>query len=152
MLKEFKGTTKLERLNIFCVRQKNRRKTQPTFQAAIFQNKFTLFYIRLNIYIWKTMFSSPKQHLFGLPFFRIAKKTHIEQIILETFVLCLKWSISQTFKSNRCKKVFPGCVYHWYNLLGWMFFIPCDDWKTFYLRKSIFIQRFGKTAMLLSFL
>ena len=61
----------------------------------------------------------------------------------------LKRSVSQTFKSRSCKRVFPKCVYHWYNLLRWMFSIPCDNCKQYFLHKFIVTQRHGATAMLL---
>ena len=48
------------------------------------------------------------------------------------FTLSEKKNVSQTFESSSCQKVFPKCVYHWYNLLWWMFFIPCDIWKTLF--------------------
>ena len=47
-------------------------------------------------------------------------------------LLCLKRNVSQTFKSSGCKKVFPKCVCHWYNLLRWMLFILCDNWKALF--------------------
>ena len=74
-------------------------------------------------------FSSHKQYLFNLVLPTNVKKTHTDKSILQTFLLCLKTNVSLTFKSNSCKKVFPKCVYHWYNLLRLMFFIPCDNWK-----------------------
>ena len=40
-----------------------------------FKNKFTLWYIRINIYIWKTKFSFHKHYLFVLIFSKNAKKT-----------------------------------------------------------------------------
>ena len=83
--------------------------------------------------MWKTQFSSHKHYLFGLLFSRNAKKTHTDQSILLTFLLCLKKNVSLTLKSSGCKKVFRKCVYHGYNLLRWMFLIPCDNWKTFLL-------------------
>ena len=95
--------------------------------------------------MWKTKFSSHKHYLFGVLFSRNEKKTHTDQSMLSTFLLCLKRNISQTLKSNSCKQVFPKCIYHWYNLLRWMFFIPCDNSKTFF-----FIQTYRcATAMLL---
>ena len=97
-----------------------------------FQNKFTIWHITLNIHIWKTNFSFHKHYLFGLFFSRNAKKTHTDQSILLTFLLCLRRKVSITLKSSSCKKVFRKCVYHGYNLLWWMFFIPCDNWKTFF--------------------
>ena len=61
----------------------------------------------------------------------------------------LKRSVSQTFKSSSCKRVFPKCVYHWSNLLRWMFSIPRDNCKQYFLHKFIVTQRHGATAMLL---
>ena len=56
--------------------------TQPTFETANFQNKFTLWHIELNVYIWKTKFTSHKQHFFfGLIFSRNVEKTNTDQII-----------------------------------------------------------------------
>ena len=111
--------------------------------------KVTLYHIRLNICIQKTKFSSHNQYLFGLLFSRNAKKTCTDQSILWTLLLGLKRNASQTFKSKSCKNVFPKSVYHWYNFVPWMFFIPCDNWNTFFLYKFIITHRFGWTAMLL---
>ena len=95
-----------------------------------FQKIFILWHIRLKIYMWKTKFSFHKQYLFGLLFSRNAKKAYTDQSILQTFLLCLKRNVSQIFKSSSCEKVFLKCVYHWYDLLQRMFFIPCDNWNT----------------------
>ena len=57
-------------------------------------------------------------------------------------------------------KVFPKCVYHWHNLLRWLFFVLCENWTQyflFYLKRSVFkiynkfivTQRLGATAILL---
>ena len=38
-------------------------------------------------------------------------------------------------------KVFPKCVYHWHNLLRWLFFVLCENWTQyflFYLKRSVF--------------
>ena len=74
-----------------------------------FSKKKSLCHIRQNMYIWKTSFSSLKQYLFGLLFSRNTKKTHIDQIILQTFVLCLKWNASQTFTSGSCNIIDTTC-------------------------------------------
>ena len=60
-----------------------------------------------------------------------AKKTGANQSILQSFLLYLKRSVSQNFKPRNCKEVFPKRVYYWCNLLRWMFFIPCDNWKQY---------------------
>ena len=83
-------------------------KTQPTFKIAIFQHKFSLWYIRLNIYMWKARFTSYKQYSFGISFSRNTKKT---QNVRQAFLPCLKRNISQTFKCSWCKKLFPSmCI------------------------------------------
>ena len=73
-----------------------------------FQNKFTLWHIRLNIYIWKTKFTSNKQYFSGPLFSRNAKKTHTYQSILQAFLLCLKIDVSRTFKVEAAKSSFPS--------------------------------------------
>ena len=110
--------------------------TQPIFSTIIFQNKFTLRHTRLSIYIWQTKFSSHKQYLFGLLFRRNVKKTLADQSVSQTFLLYLK-------------KTFPKCVYHWYNLLRWMFFIPCNNWKTLFFKTNYGYPTFDTTTMLL---
>ena len=117
-----------------------------------FQNKFTLWHIRLNIYIWKTKFTSNKQCFSGHLFSRNAKKTHTDQSILQAFLLCLKTNVSRTFKSSSCKKLFPKLVYHWYNLLRWIFFIPCDNCKGVFFTQKAWCNRhvapfFQKSAL-----
>ena len=80
------------------------RPPRPTDQTVIFQNKFTLWYVRLNIFIRKTKFSSHKQYLFGPLFSKNTKKNHTDQSIVQTFLPCLRRNISQTYKSSSCKK------------------------------------------------
>ena len=109
------------RKSILCPLQKE-AEVQPTFYTAIFQNKFTLWHSKLKNYIWKTKFPFHKQYLPDLLFLRNAKKTHTDQSKLQTFSLCLKRNILQTFNRSSCKKVFSKCFYLWYNLLRWMFF------------------------------
>ena len=77
----------------------------------------------------------PAVYLFDLILLhRNSKRTYTDQSILQTFLFYLKRNVSQTFKCSSCKKVFLKCVYHWYNLLRWMFFIPCDKWETFFIQ------------------
>ena len=48
------------------------------------------------------------------------------------FLIYLKRIInSQIFRSNSsCKIYFIQCLWCWLNLLQWMLFIPCNNWKT----------------------
>ena len=49
----------------------------------------------------------------------------------------LKRSVTQTFKSSSCKKVFPKCVYHWYNLLRCFSFHVITASSIFYTNLSL---------------
>ena len=73
-----------------------------------FQNKFLLWHIRLNIYIWKTKFTFNKQYFSGLLFSRNAKKTRIDQGILQAFLLFLKKTPHETLKVAAAKNSFPS--------------------------------------------
>ena len=42
----------------------------------------------------------------------------------------------QTCKSGSCKNLFVQCVRYWCNLLRWIFFILCDNWKTLIFLKN----------------
>ena len=93
-LRELQIITKI----CFCIRHRNRQKHNH--------------YFNLNIYIWKSKFTSHKQYLFGLVFSGNAKKTHTEQSILQFSLLCLKRSDSHSFKSSNCKEYFsPVCIF-----------------------------------------
>ena len=48
---------------------------------CLFQNKLTLYHIKLNIFIWKTKFTSHEQYLFVPPFSRHLKMTNTDQIM-----------------------------------------------------------------------
>ena len=91
---------KLVRRDVF---HKNDRK-----ESQLYLKELTLWYIRLNIYVWKTKFTSHKQYLFDLLFSRNAKKTHIDQSILHSFLLCLKINVSQTFRSSSAETSFAS--------------------------------------------
>ena len=95
----------------------------------------TLWHIRLNISVWKTKFSSLKQYMFDLLFSRYAKKTHTDQSILRSFLLCLKISVSQTFKSSSYKSAFCKCAHQWYNLLRWMLFLQKQPFRGVLIKK-----------------
>ena len=38
---------------------------------------------------------------------------------------------------KRAARLFPKSVCYWYSLLRWMIFVPYDNWKTYFLYKSI---------------
>ena len=131
ILKELRNISE----SYFCVCHKNRRKNNQYFKTDFFLNKFTLRHIKSNIYIWKTKFVSHKQYLFRSFTSRNTKKTRTDQSIPRLFLCCLKRNDPQTFKSGSCENPFLQCVCYWYDLLRWMFFILCDNWKTIFFIK-----------------
>ena len=133
----------------FCVHHKNRQKHNQHFKTAVFHNKFILCHIKPNIYISKIKFASHKQYLFCLLTSRNTKKTRTDQSIPRVFLLCLKRNDPQTFTSASCKNPFLQCVCYWYNLLRWMFFILCDNWKTLLFMKVCRYSEIFLSAMLL---
>ena len=82
----------------------------------------------------------------SLLFTRNAKKAYADQSILQAFLLSQKKRLTN-LKSSSCKKVFPKCL----SLiqLASMIFIPCNNWKQYFLHKFIATQRLGAIAMLL---
>ena len=76
------------------------------YQAASFQNEFTLYHIKPNIYIKRNKFVAHKQYLFSLLSSRNANKILTDQNILTGFLLCMRRNDTQTFKSNSCNKPF----------------------------------------------
>ena len=77
---------------------------QLTFETFIFQNKFTLWHIRLNIYIWKIKFTFYKQYLLGHLFSRNAKKYHNSSFL----TLSEKETYQKPSKVAPTKKYFPS--------------------------------------------
>ena len=80
-----------------------------------FQNKVTLWHIRLSMYIlhiilnihtWKTTFSSNEQYIFALLFSRNTKEIHMDH---KNFFTVSKKTSSERLANQ---KVFSKCVYH----------------------------------------
>ena len=56
-----------------------------------------------------------------------------------------------TFKSGSCKTAFHRCSCYWYNLLRWMSFTLCDNWKTLlFVKVYRYFEIFLTTMLLLS--
>ena len=119
--------------------------TQSTFWIAIFENKFTLWHIRLNIYILKTKFSSHNQYLFGLLFSRNAK---------ETRKLCYsvwKETSHKPLKVAAAKKSFPSVYIIATTCFDECFLSHVITERHYFLYKFIVSQRFGETVMFVVF-
>ena len=72
---------------LICSSHQNWKLEFSNFQTGIFLNEFSLWHIRLNIYLWKTKFSSHKEYLIDLLFCRNATQTHADQSIPQKFLL-----------------------------------------------------------------
>ena len=115
--------------------------------------------MKLNIYKLEIKFTSHKRYLFRRLCSIKAKKTHPDQNTLQVLLLCSNQNDSQSFKSSSCSvyvcviciHVFLQCVCCRCNLLQWMFFIPCDYWKTFFTKVCRYFEIFS-TAILLLYL
>ena len=109
---------------------------------------FSLWHIRLNIYIWKTKFSSLKQHLFVLLFSRNAKKTHTSQSILQVIYSVWNERSHKVLKYQLEEYLSKVCI-SLIKLASRNAFNPCDNWKTLFFIKNSAYPQFGATAMLL---
>ena len=104
--------------------------------------------IRRNIYIWKTKFSSLKQYLLDLLFCINAKKVHIDQVITQTFLLCLKRTSHKLLKVATEKKSLPSLY-----IIDTTCFDECFSFYVmaeghYFLYQFIVIYWFGATAAL----
>ena len=114
------------------------------------------FTIKLHFITLNQILTYRKPHLpltssIYLVFLPLEMKGRLEQtkVYHTFFLLCLKRNKPQTFKSGSCKNLFLEYVCYWYNLLWWMFFILCDNWKTFLFIIVYCYSEIVLTAMLL---
>ena len=103
ILTSFKELRKHEVFLYLSHRYRNRQKHNQRFKLFFFQNKFTTWQIKLNIYIRKTNLFLI--NIINLVLSRNAKKIDRDQII-QVLSLCLKRHGLKTFESNSCKKLF----------------------------------------------
>ena len=83
----------------------------------------------------KTNFTSQKQYLFGLLFFRNAKETHTDQSILQYFYSLSEKKELTNFQKKQLQKAFsPVCMLS-VQLDSMNVFTGCDKWKTLFFTK-----------------
>ena len=105
-------------------------KTQTAFRAAIFQDKFKLWHVKLTIFIKKSKFSSYRQYLFALLFSEKPKKTRTHRPKYTTSFLLWRETINKLSKVATVKNIFPSPYVIGTTCFEKMFFIPCNNWKT----------------------
>ena len=90
-----------------------------------------------------------RQYLFGLFFSIKVKEGSCRPKYTSSLLIWPNLNDSETFRSSSsCKNGYLQCVCYRCNLLRWMFFIPCDSWKTlFFLRVCRYCEIFS-TAIL----
>lgn len=106
-------------------------KTQPK-NTRLFQQQIYILSIKPNTYRYKTKFVFHKPYLPSLLTFRNKRKTQTDQIILNVFLICLKRT---DLRAAATKIVFLHLLCYLYNLLRWIRFILCRNWKTLFLIK-----------------
>ena len=80
-----------------------------------------------------------------------AKKACTDQSTLQVFLLSPNRNSSQTFKRNSWEKILLQSVCYRWNLLRWIFLIPCDKWRTlFFLKACRYFKIFSTAIFLLS--
>ena len=132
----FKGATKLKTKVIFVSATKIGENTTKILKL--------LFFI-INLH----SVTSNQISTFVLLPLEMQKRTRTDQSIPRIFLLCLKRNVPQTFKSGSCKNPFLQCVCYCYNLLQWMFFILCDNWKALLFMKVCHYSEIFLSAILL---
>ena len=85
--------------------------------------------------MWEIKFNLHKQYLFGLVFSIKVKEDPYRPKNTSSFIICPNLNNSQTFKSSSDKNCFLQCVCYRCNLLRWMFFVPCNNWKALFFLK-----------------
>ena len=121
------------------------------FWTTIFQNRFTLWHIRLNIYIWKTKFSSHKQYLFDLLLSRNVNKTHTDQSNQSDKLFYSVWNETsrKPLKLAAAKSSFPSVFAIDTTCFDECFLFLVITGRHYFLYKFIATQSVGTTAMLL---
>ena len=131
-----KSSLEIISVNYICVRHKNRRKHNQHFK---------LLFFKINLHFGTSEYISTYGKLDLLPInsiFLVFPSRERQRRLMQTKVyyklplFSLQRSVSQTFKSSSCKNIFSRRVYHWYNLLQWIIFVPYDNCKQ-YLQKFI---------------
>ena len=93
-------------------------------------------------YIWETKFTAHNLTSHGLLLFsRNTDQTHVGQ---SSFLLHPKKKLTNLQK-YKMHKILSQCVCYWYDLLRWIFCIPCDDWKTSIFYKCLSLMLFFQT-------
>ena len=131
-----------------CPPQKQKQ-TQPIFQTAIFQNKFTLSHIKLKIYIWKTKFTTHKQYFYGRLFSSNTTNAYIDQSIPQVFHSVWKEISHKLSKAAAAKSFFPSVYVNGTTCFGECFLFHVITGRHYFLYKFIVTQSFCATTMLL---
>ena len=122
---------------------------QPTFETTIFQNKITLWHIRLSMFIWKIKFTSYKQYFFGLLFSTNAKKTNADEILYKLFYFASKEASRKPLKVEAAKNFIPSVLLIDTTCINECLLFHVITANSIFLHKFIVTQRLDATAMLL---
>ena len=113
------------------------------------QRKFTLSYIRTNMYIWKTKFTSHLEYLFGLLFSRKASRLIQTKVYCKLFYLVRKETFHKPLKEAAAKKSFPSVHIIDKTCFDEYFLFHVIAGRHYFLYKLSVTQKFGAIAILL---
>ena len=149
--------------NIFVSTTKIGKNASNILNCIFFQNKLTLYHIKLYIYIQKTNFTFCKQYLFVPPFSRKEKRTHTDQSMYKFSYFV--WKVMTSKPSHRAvvKTLFSSAYVngitcldecflfyliaeiHMFNknlLLPWHFFQPCSYYFEISILKEVCVLHY----------
>ena len=96
-----------------------------------FWAKFTFWPIKLSTYMLEMKYTSDKQYLFGLHFYMKVTEDSYRATYTWSFLICPIRTTHKPSKVAAAKKFFlEWCICWRCNLLRWMCFVPCGNWKT----------------------
>ena len=114
-----------------------------------FFKTFTLWHIRLNIYLWKTRFFSREQYLFDLSYLEMQRRPIETKAYNKLSNSVWKERSHKLLKVANAKKPFPsGCTIDT-TCFDECFLFHVIAGRHYFLYKFIVTQRFGTTTMLL---
>ena len=87
------------------------------------------------MFIWSSLLYKSKRRL-------VQTKVHFK------FLSLSKSKRLTNLWKQQLQKIFLQCVYYRCNLLWWMFFVPCDNWKTLFFLKVCRYCEIFSTAIL----
>ena len=126
---------------------KRGRNTTNTLNCYFSQYKFSLWHIRLNMYVSKTKFTSYKQCFLVFPSLEMQSRLMQSKVYDKLYYSVSTEASHKHLKVAAAKKSFPSVFAIDTNCFDNCFLFY--NWKQYFLHKFVFTQRLDTTPMLL---